>query len=91
MYKGMDPEEAEKVARESMKGQAALHNPDGVAGGKIDSITSMGDENINSSIGSQWKSGRASSIESQVKSQYEIPPNTIDDIPDNAMMSINLF
>ena len=89
--KGMNPLEAEKAAQQSMKGQAALHNPDGVAGGKFDQITGMGDSKVNSSIGSQWSKGRAASIENQIKQSYGIPPKTIADIPDDAMMNIDLF
>ena len=89
--KGMNPLEAEKAAQQSMKGQAALHNPDGVAGGKFDQIAGMGDSKVNSSIGSQWSKGRAASIENQIKQSYGIPPKTIADIPDDAMMNIDLF
>ncbi|WP_159256212.1 polymorphic toxin type 15 domain-containing protein [Tenacibaculum maritimum] len=64
---------------------------DGIAGEKIDSVTGLGDSKVNSSIGSQWRHGRVQSIESQVKSNYGIPPKTIDNIPDSAIMNINLF
>lgn len=47
--------EAEKQASEWIKGQAALHNPDQIAGGNPLDITGIGDTRINSSIGSQWK------------------------------------
>lgn len=33
--KGMDPDAARNAAKESMKGQAALHNPDGIAGERL--------------------------------------------------------
>lgn len=42
--KGMNPLEAEKAAQQSMKGQAALHNPDGVAGRKFDQIADIPDD-----------------------------------------------
>jgi len=42
------------MAAGTMKTLAALHNPDMVVGGK-DAISSFGDRNINSRIGSQWK------------------------------------
>lgn len=87
----MNLSEAEKAAQQSMKGQAALHNPDGVAGGKFDQIAGMGDSKVNSSIGSQWSKGRAASIENQIKQSYGIPPKTIADIPDDAMMNVDLF
>ncbi|MGM0923924.1 MAG: polymorphic toxin type 15 domain-containing protein [Bacillota bacterium] len=38
-----------------MKKQAALHNPDQIAGGNPLNIEGMGDKKINTSIGSQWK------------------------------------
>ena len=88
--KGMDPDAARNAAKESMKGQAALHNPDGIAGGKIDDITGMGDGRVNSSIGSQWDKGRAKSIEDQLKKEYGIPPKTIDEIPDDELMNVKL-
>nr|WP_246005881.1 polymorphic toxin type 15 domain-containing protein [Brevibacillus gelatini] len=53
---GLSREEATKKAEEWIKEQAALHNPDQIAGGKPDNIGGMGDKRINSSIGSQWKS-----------------------------------
>lgn len=68
-----------------------MHNPDGVSGGKVDHITGMGDSGVNSSIGSQWGKGRATSIENQIKQSYGIPPKTIADIPDDAMMNVDLF
>ncbi|MGA4517628.1 polymorphic toxin type 15 domain-containing protein [Solibacillus silvestris] len=52
---GMSWEEAEKNANSWLKSQAALHNPDQIAGGKPLNIGGMGDKRINSSIGSQWK------------------------------------
>ncbi|MGD6816622.1 polymorphic toxin type 15 domain-containing protein [Metabacillus sp. 113a] len=38
-----------------METKAALHNPDQIAGGRVDIIGGLGDKRINSSIGSQWK------------------------------------
>jgi hypothetical protein len=83
--------EAQDAAERSMRGQSALHNPDGVAGGKVDDITGMGDSGVNSSIGSQWGHGRAGSIESQVKNAYGIPPNKIEDIPPGDLMDVDLM
>ncbi|MEK4404747.1 T7SS effector LXG polymorphic toxin [Sporosarcina sp. FSL K6-6792] len=48
-------DEAEKEAKEWLNTQAALHNPDQIAGGKPDKIGGMGHKGINSSIGSQWR------------------------------------
>lgn len=35
--------------------QAALHNPDQVAGGNVGNVRGVGDRGVNSSIGSQWR------------------------------------
>jgi len=52
---GMSREEAEKEADQWLETQAALHDPDQVAGGDAANVTGMGDKEINSSIGSQWQ------------------------------------
>ena len=52
---GMSWEEAEIKANSWLKTQAALHNPDQIAGGNPLNIGGMGDKRINSSIGSQWR------------------------------------
>ena len=94
--KGIKPRDlARQQAIESMDGQAALHNPDGIAGGKADAVTRMGDSSINSSIGSQWRGkGRADSIEQQVREQLlqrgvKTPPNS--NVPKDIMMNVNLL
>ena len=51
---GKSYEEAEAEAKNWMKTQAVLHDPDQVAGGFATNITGLGDRNINSSIGGQW-------------------------------------
>lgn len=43
-----------KVAKE-MRGLAALHDPDQIAGGDPTNITRLGSRRINSSLGSQWR------------------------------------
>ena len=52
--KNMSYGEAKKEAEEWMNGQAALHNPDQVAGGDPNKVSRMGNSRVNSSIGSQW-------------------------------------
>jgi hypothetical protein len=52
---GLSRQEANKQAEEWLGTQAALHNPDQIAGGNPLNIGGMGDKKINSSIGSQWK------------------------------------
>ena len=54
--KGVDSKSALQLAEQDVKGLAALHGPDQIAGGRPDNITGLGDSKINSSIGSQWKS-----------------------------------
>lgn len=53
--KGMSYSEAKQEAEEWIKGQAALHNPDQIAGGDPTKVSRMGDAKVNSSIGSQWR------------------------------------
>ena len=52
---GGDLDKATKDAADWMKGQAALHRLDGIAGGNVTDISRVGDTRINSSLGSQWK------------------------------------
>ena len=52
---GFSRQEANAKAEKWMKTQAALHNPDQIAGGNPLNIGGMGDKRINSSLGSQWK------------------------------------
>ena len=65
--KGHSSEEAEKLAEEWIKTQAALHNPDMSAGGNPLDVTGVGDAKINSSIGSQWGNGNAELLETQIQ------------------------
>lgn len=51
----MSRTEAKNQAEDWMKKQAALHNPDMIAGGNPTNIKGLGDSKINSSIGSQWR------------------------------------
>lgn len=53
--RGLSYSEAKKQAEEWITSQAALHNPGQIAGGNPLNIGGMGDKQINSSIGSQWK------------------------------------
>lgn len=47
--------EAKARVSKIFRQQAALHNPDMIAGGHVHNIGSLGDKKINSSLGSQWK------------------------------------
>ncbi|WP_024480406.1 polymorphic toxin type 15 domain-containing protein [Cellulophaga baltica] len=64
--KGMSYDEAKLEADEWMDTQAALHDPDQVAGGFGDNVTGMGDRDVNSSLGSQWKD-KIDDLDSQVR------------------------
>lgn len=62
---GLSPEAAEAAAAQWLKGQAATHRLDGIAGGNVTDISGVGDSRINSSLGSQWRS-RVGDIDSAV-------------------------
>lgn len=53
--KGKSAVEAKAEAEAWMRTQAALHDPDQIAGGNPLHVTGMGDRRVNSSLGSQWK------------------------------------
>lgn len=53
-----------------MDTQAALHNPDQIAGGWADSIGGLGDKRVNSSLGSQWKY-RIDIVDEQIRKTAE--------------------
>lgn len=53
--KGMSYSDAKKEAEGWIVTQAALHNPDQIAGGDPLTVSRMGDSRVNSSIGRQWK------------------------------------
>ena len=55
LNKGLSLKEAEEQAQKWLDTQAALHNPDQVAGGHASNIGGVGDKGVNSSIGSQWR------------------------------------
>ena len=65
MKKGVDSKTALQLAEQDLKGMAALHGTDQIAGGRADNITGLGDAGINSSIGSQWK-GRVNILDDYV-------------------------
>lgn len=64
--KGLSYSEAKQEATQWISTQAALHNPDQIAGGDPTKVSRMGDANVNSSIGSQWRS-RIDSMEASIK------------------------
>ncbi|WP_336047166.1 polymorphic toxin type 15 domain-containing protein, partial [Solibacillus ferritrahens] len=70
MDKGKSFDEAEKEAGKWLKTQAALHNPDQVAGGRPEIIGGMGDKRVKFSIGSQWKS-RIKIVDKQIEEKVK--------------------
>ena len=50
-----------------METQAALHDPDQVAGGHAGTITGLGNARVNYSIGAQWPK-RIKAIDQQIRS-----------------------
>ena len=70
MDSGMSRKEAKEGAKEWMKEQAALHNPDQIAGGDPTKISGMGDRRVNSSLGSQWKT-RIDAMDEQIRKLAE--------------------
>ena len=70
MDSGMSRKEAKEEAKEWMKEQAALHDPDQIAGGDPTKIRGMGDRRVNSSLGSQWKT-RIDAMDEQIRKLAE--------------------
>ncbi len=68
--RGLSPTEARTEAEGWMADQAALHDPDQIAGGNADNVTGMGDRRVNSSLGSQWKT-RIGNVDRQVREAAE--------------------
>lgn len=63
---GLTQQEAEIKAQEWIDTQAALHNPDQIAGGYPSNVGGMGDSAINSSIGIQWRY-RIKAVDEQIQ------------------------
>ena len=88
--KTLSEEKAEALAKEWIKTQAALHDPDQIAGGNPENITGMGDARINSSIGSQWQAkSRADDVEEQ-DWEYIEKNNISEDEWDGILLSIEI-
>ena len=68
---GKSIEDATKQANDWMNTQAALHNPDQIAGGNPLNVSGMGDKGINSSLGSQWKY-RIDDVDEQIRKAAEM-------------------
>ena len=70
---GLSISDAKKQAREWLDKQAALHNPDQIAGGNPFNIGGLGDSGVNSSIGSQWKY-RIDIVDEQIQKMIKTIP-----------------
>jgi hypothetical protein len=66
-------------ANESMRGLAALHNPDKKAGGPIEqgSSADFGDAGVNKSVGSQWRGLADAKLRPWVEAQTDL----LEEIP----------
>jgi hypothetical protein len=62
----LTPDDAIIRAQQWLDTQAALHDPDQVAGGHADRVTGMGNARVNSSIGAQWPK-RIAGIDQQIR------------------------
>ena len=67
---GLSLKEAEEQAEKWLDTQAAVHNPDQVAGGYASNVGGVGDKGVNSSIGSQWRY-RIDDVDAQIKKMAE--------------------
>lgn len=85
---GMNREDAEKEADDWLNTQAALHDPDQIAGGDAANVTGMGDKEINSSIGSQWQY-RIEAVDSAVQKYVEENGLTEEELK-NVYMNVKL-
>ncbi|WP_313949415.1 polymorphic toxin type 15 domain-containing protein [Bacillus cereus group sp. BfR-BA-01431] len=83
---GLTLSNAKKKAKEWLDTQAALHNPDQIAGGKAEIIGGMGDKRINSSIGSQWRY-RIDIVDEQIK---ELAKNMTPEQLKNTYLNVKL-
>ena len=63
---GLSLKEAEEQAEKWLDTQAAVHNPDQVAGGYASNVGGVGDKGVNSSISSQWRY-RIDDVDAQIK------------------------
>lgn len=63
----MSRSSAQQVVASELQGLAATHRLDIIAGGNPSDISGMGDRSINSSMGSQWRHGRAQQLENRAR------------------------
>jgi hypothetical protein len=63
----MSEARAEQLVAQELQGLAATHRLDIIAGGNPSDISGVGDGRINSSMGSQWRYGRAQQLETKAR------------------------
>ena len=68
---GLSLQKAKKEATEELRGKAALHNPDQIAGGTPIILSAKGDASVNSALGSLWNHGRAEKLYKRVAKMAE--------------------
>lgn len=83
---GVSRADATKQASEWLETKAALHNPDQIAGGRADIIGGLGDNRVNSSIGSQWKY-RIDIVDEQIR---EVAKNMSPEQLKNTYLNVKL-
>ena len=84
---GHSRSEANSMADDFMDKNAALHDPDQIAGGFGENVTGMGDKGINSSLGSQWKN-RIDDVDQQVR---EAAKNMTQAERESTLLNIDLL
>ena len=82
----MSYSEAKNEANKWMKKQAALHNPDQIAGGEPANVSTLGDKGVNSSIGVQWKY-RIDEVDSKIQ---DMAKNMSDAEKKSTKLNVNL-
>ena len=83
---GISFQEAEKQAEKWLDSQAALHNPDQIAGGEPANVSTLGDKGVNSSIGVQWKY-RIDEVDSKIQ---DMAKNMSDAEKKSTKLNVNL-
>ena len=78
---------AKEDAKNSLKGQDALHDPDQVAGGDPTKIKEFGDRSVNRSIGKQWDSNAPKLAEATDQYAKEHPQEDLSKVKMNVKLN----
>ncbi|HWN68392.1 MAG TPA: polymorphic toxin type 15 domain-containing protein, partial [Haliangium sp.] len=87
--RGLPPHRVPAEVSAWMSRQAALHDPDQVAGGHGVDVTDLGSRDINSSIGSQWGKDKAQELEGKVN-DFLTTKKVPEDMQDAVQMDVRL-